>query len=379
MTFAKRTFAVLLTFILGLTAIAVPTASALEPQTMSTAQIEAEKLTDAQKFVRKIKVGWNLGNTLDAIGTTINSETGWGNPKTTKKMIKDIKAAGFNAIRIPVTWSGHVDKKGKVNKEWMDRVQEVVDYAYSQKMYIILNSHHDNSYYDVGIAGDKTKEKENIAKMMRLWKQIAARFEDYDEHLIFEALNEPRDEKSNLQWNGGTQAHRDYIAKLNKNIVTQIRAGEGYNKTRYIMCPTNAATSMTNILRNAEFPDDDRVIISVHYYKWDDFTNSDGKFSDAEKKGMETFFSELNDIFVKNGRAVIIGECGSTNRKNDSVRAEWASTFIKNGKKYGIPVFFWDNGADNEGQENYMLYNRKEGKFPHPKIISAIKKASTDS
>ncbi|MBQ7782854.1 MAG: cellulase family glycosylhydrolase, partial [Oscillospiraceae bacterium] len=101
-------------------------------------------------IVNDMKIGWNLGNSLDAIGNGMGSETAWGNPKTTKKMIDDIKAAGFNTVRIPVSWGRHTDAAGTVDESWMKRVKEVVDYAYDNDMYVILNSHHDNEYYDIG-------------------------------------------------------------------------------------------------------------------------------------------------------------------------------------------------------------------------------------
>ncbi|MBQ5330476.1 MAG: glycoside hydrolase family 5 protein [Oscillospiraceae bacterium] len=358
---------------------AMPAVSALSFDKAPVNESITAKQTDAQKFVSKIKVGWNLGNALDATGGSgLNTETSWGNPKTTQKMIKDIKAAGFNAVRLPTTWYKHVNDKGSVSVAWMKRVKEVVDYAYKNDMYVILNSHHDNSYYKVGVAGDSAQEKIYINKMRKLWNRIAVTFKDYDEHLIFETLNEPREEGSKMEWQGGTSVQRDYIFKLNKAIVKTIRNAGGKNKKRYIMCPTNAATSNTSILRNADFPDDARVIISVHYYKWDDFNDYlGGKFVEDEKKGIDNFFSELNDIFISKGRAVIIGECGSTNRNNESVRAEWGSYFVKAAKKYGIAVFFWDNNADGIGGENYMLYNRKTGEFPHKSIIDAIVKAAS--
>lgn len=330
------------------------------------------------EFVKNIKVGWNLGNALDATGGSgLNTETSWGNPFTTEQMIADINNAGFNAVRIPTTWYKHVDEKGNIDPEWKKRVKQVVDYAYNRDMYVILNSHHDNSYYKIGDAGNEEKEKATCAKMEKLWKQIANEFKDYDEHLIFETLNEPRNEGSALEWNGGTAAERDYISKLNNVIVDAIRSTGGNNKKRFIMCPTNAATSNMNILRNAEFPDDDRVIISVHYYKWDDFSgNATGNFTAAEKDGMNDFFSQLNDIFVSKGRGVIIGECGSTNRNNEAERAKWDSSFVKAGKKYGIPCFFWDNNADGNGQEHYRLYDRSKNEFPYPSIIDAIVSAA---
>ena len=95
----------------------------------------------ASELVSELKVGWNLGNSLDVFdGTGLSTETGWGNPKTTKQMIDGIKDKGFNLIRIPVTWGNHVDDSYTIDSEWLDRVQEVVNYAYDDGMYVIINS-----------------------------------------------------------------------------------------------------------------------------------------------------------------------------------------------------------------------------------------------
>ncbi|MBQ5310442.1 MAG: cellulase family glycosylhydrolase, partial [Oscillospiraceae bacterium] len=179
------------------------------------------KLT-AFDITDRMTVGWNLGNSLDAIGSSgMSSETSWGNPKTTEKMIKDIKAAGFNTIRIPVSWGIHADDSGNISSEWMDRVQQVVDYAYNNDMYIILNSHHDNAYYDInGMVSSTAVCDRNIAKMKRVWTQISLRFKDYDHRLLFETLNEPRTEGSANEWRGGTASERNVLSKLNNGIVS---------------------------------------------------------------------------------------------------------------------------------------------------------------
>ena len=195
-------------------------------------------------IVKDMGAGWILGNSLDALGTGLASETAWGNPKTTKKMIDDICGAGIKTIRIPVSWGKHCDAKGNVDKDWMKRVKEVVDYAYDNGVYVILNSHHDNTYYDIGgcVKSDDTLNK-SVNKMNKLWKQIANEFKDYDEHLIFETLNEPRTEGSAKEWSGGTAEEREVVAKLNEEIVKTIRSTGGNNAYRQIMVPAYAATS----------------------------------------------------------------------------------------------------------------------------------------
>ena len=101
---------------------------------------------DTKTFLQNMGAGWILGNSLDATGTGLGSETSWGNPKTTKEMIDAVHDAGFNTIRIPVSWGKHTSgSEYTIDSAWMARVKEVVNYAYDDGMYVILNIHHDNS------------------------------------------------------------------------------------------------------------------------------------------------------------------------------------------------------------------------------------------
>ena len=332
-------------------------------------------------IVKDMGAGWNLGNSLDALGTGLNSETAWGNPKTTKEMIDDICEAGFKTVRIPVSWGKHCDSKGNVDKEWMKRVKEVVDYAYDNGVYVILNSHHDNSYYDIGgcVKSDNTLNN-SVKKMTTLWTQIANTFKDYDEHLIFETLNEPRTEGSAKEWSGGTAEEREVVYTLNEKIVAAIRKTGGNNAYRHIMVPTYAATSSTSILRQMKLPDDDRIIVSVHAYNPYFFAmdaNGSGTFSDNDKKELDKFFKELNSIFVSKGTPVVIGEFGATNKNNLEDRVAWAKYYVSGAGKYNIPCVLWDNNSGRRsGGECFGVYSRERKEFNYPEIVKAIVQAA---
>ena len=130
-------------------------------------------------LVKEMKIGWNLGNTLDAVGGSIgvNMEMAWGNPKTTQEMIDTIIDQGFNVIRIPVSWGGQMGGAPAytVLPAWMDRVQEVVDYAYSRGVYVIVNIHHEDWHFPSEENKDAAAEQ-----LTALWTAIATRFRDYD-------------------------------------------------------------------------------------------------------------------------------------------------------------------------------------------------------
>lgn len=333
---------------------------------------------DANEFVSKIKVGWNLGNTFDATGGSgVSSETSWGNVKTTKKLITAVKKAGFNTVRIPVSWGKHLDEKGNIDKAWLDRVQEVVDYAYDNNMYIILNVHHDNGTFPL----DEKTEAATTKKYKNLWKQIAERFKDYDEKLIFEGRNEPSTEGSAKQWTGGTKAEWEVMNRMYKVFVDTVRESGGNNKTRFLMIAPYAATSTSYQAMTAlEIPDDDRIIVEVHVYNpynlalGDDMSYTD--FDANAKKELDWVFDNINKAYISKGIPVIIDECGYTNKGKQDERIKAYKYMITKAKSYGIPCVIWDNGVTGEGGEKFGFINRTTCEWYFPDLIKAIVNAA---
>lgn len=343
---------------------------------------EKQGESEAIEFVKQLKIGWNLGNSLDASGTGHRSEIAWGNPETTEDMILDIKAMGFNTVRIPVSWWTHIDMEGNVDPRWMARVQEVVDYAYTNGLFVIVNSHHDTDYYDIGgcMESEETKDR-NIARMTKLWEQVAETFRDYDEHLIFETLNEPRDVGSAQEWSGGTPQEREVIYEMNSEIVKTIRKTGGCNKDRYIMVPCYGATSNLNVLKEMELPKDDRIILSVHAYAPYNFAMNTGaggsaEFTDSDRRELDSLFNGLNDLFVSRGIPVILGEFGVTNKDNPEDRLAWADYYVRGAKQYNICCIVWDNNVNGVGSECFGLYSRKYGEWYHPELAKAYVEAA---
>lgn len=350
--------------------------------TSATAKTTASS-GNAMEFVQNIKIGWNLGNTLDSTGSWIsggptNYETAWGNVVTTEDMIKTVKNAGFNAVRIPTTWGDHVDSNNKIDEAWMKRVKEVVDYAIDNDMYVILNLHHENAWL-------KLTDKEKTAaqkKFKAVWEQICKTFKNYDEHLIFEAMNEPRTEGSAQEWNGGTAAEREIVNEYNQIFVDTVRASGGSNKTRYLMVTPYAASSSPTALKALKVPDDDRVIVSVHAYtpynmalnRWSD----EKTFTSSGKNEVDYLMKNINDIFISKGQAVIIGEFGSMNKENEAERVKLAKYYVSEAKKIGVPCFWWDNGtkcAPSEG-EGFGLLDRKTLKWWFSDLVKALTSAA---
>lgn len=319
----------------------------------------------ATQVVDEMTVGWNLGNTLDATSSGgLNAETSWGNPKTTKDMIDRVKAAGFNTVRIPVSWGIHTSGNNyKIDSAWMARVKEIVDYCIDNDMYVILNTHHDTA--SAGAAGayyypSNTYLSSSNAYLESVWTQIANEFKDYDYHLVFETLNEPRLVGTSNEWWGAWAGLNSQVSEaiscinsMNQTCLDAIRSTGGNNATRCIMIPGYAASIDGATASGFEMPEDtatDRLILSVHAYTPYDFAlNGSGTstFSDSLKSQIDSLFTSLNTKYLTKDIPVVIGEMSASNKSNSAERVKWAKYYFGKSKQYGVPCMIWDNNVFN--------------------------------
>lgn len=300
-------------------------------------------------------------------------------------MIDEVYKAGFNTIRIPTTWDGHMGEAPDytIDPEWLDRVEEVVGYAMKNDMYVILNAHHEDSWLKPQYDGlDNVKERLSV-----LWTQVAERFADYGDHLIFEGLNEPRIKGGTNEWDGGTEEGRDSLNQLNDTFVKTVRATGGNNETRTLLITTFAAQATPVAIKNLTVPDDKYVGVSIHAYTPYRFTyDSVGEswnalyFDDSCAAEINTLFSNLDNTFISKGIPVIITEYGAVAKKLDTVRGttnndevvKWASCYVSTAEKYGIPCVWWDNGYHTSGNELFGIFNRRKLSWYSPEIVKAI-------
>ncbi|MDR0300865.1 MAG: glycoside hydrolase family 5 protein [Treponema sp.] len=328
----------------------------------------------ASDLVVNIKIGWNLGNTLDA-----PNETAWGNPKTKKSNIDAIKAAGFDTVRIPVSWSHHVDRNYNINPNFMERVKEIVGYAIDNDMYVLLNSHHDETIF-------KFKNSEmavSKAAFERVWEQIAGQFKNENEKLIFEGLNEPRTKGSSAEWTGGTKEERDNLNEMEQIFVDVVRASGSNNTKRILMVSTYAASAEQAAIDGVKIPNDpsntmNKFIVSVHSYSPYFFALHEGggsvstwnKNNSNDTNGIKIPLDRAYNKFVSKGIPVILGEFGAINRNNEDARAEWAEYYVSYAKSKDMPCVWWDDGG------NFKLLNRGNNSFYFPKIKDALIKGA---
>lgn len=332
----------------------------------------------AMDIVKDMKIGWNIGNTLDSTRTDITRidapykfETAWGNPKVTQELIDSVLGAGFNVIRVPVSWTNHIGPEPEylITDSWMERVKEVVDYAYDKGAYVILNIHHEDwnyPYYD--------NLDHASAEMEAVWRQIAGVFKDYDEHLIFEGQNEPRKIGTPLEWNGGDAEGWEVVNRTNQVFIDTVRASGGSNPYRMLMIPGYAANCSVGI-QHIEVPEhDSRVIVSVHAYEPYDFAlNTNGRSEwNQDTDAIDKLMKELQTRFVDKGIPVIIGEFGAMNKDNESERAAWAEYYVSAAKKAGVPCIWWDNGLFEGDGERFGLIDRITYECRYPDLLAAL-------
>ncbi|MGN0641606.1 MAG: glycoside hydrolase family 5 protein [Huintestinicola sp.] len=315
------------------------------------------------ELLKEMHIGWNLGNSLDAVkGTGVGSETSWGNPYITRSFVEMVKAQGFDIIRIPVSWGNHfIDDSCTVDPAWMKRVREAVDYAFDGKTFVILNTHHEKWTYT---------SEENYPKasytLKRVWEQICAEFEHYDEHLIFEGLNEPRLMGTDIEWNGGNAEARTVVNKLNRDFVKTVREYGGEHKNRHLMLATYCGCSNEDVMRELEVPEgDDKLIVTVHSYMPWDFCCGDGEkdltvFEKDSKSFTEPLDSALDNVIKYCGQyPVIIGEFGCVDKDNTPERLKYIDYMLEKAGSAGMKCIWWDNGYCGVGRGNFGIFDRR--------------------
>ncbi len=335
----------------------VSMAETISEETPADVSAESMGFRSSKEIADAIKIGWNLGNTLDCYNTGktgIDTETGWGNLKTTPEMINSVKNAGFNAVRIPVTWGEHLSGD-TIQKEWLDRVQEVVDYAYNEGLFVIIDMHHDDYIWLTPNNADYAKIS---GKVTSIWKQISERFKDYDDRLLFEGLNEPRTIGSSKEWIGGTAEERAVINRLEADFVNTVRASGGKNADRTLIVTSYAASAETVALDGTIVPKDKNIIFTVHYYApWKFAEGTSTVFDVNGESELEAKFAELKSKFIDKGIPVIIDEFGCVNVADEATRTKYYKYYVSAAKAQGIKCFLWDNGIA-EGKDGYAIFSR---------------------
>lgn len=356
-------------------------------------ELSAEEITTA------MGAGWNVGNQLEGNSGGIPYETAWNSTYITPNLIHAVKEAGFNSIRVPVSYLGLIDDENgyKIDDAWLSRIKTVVDYCIAEDLYVIINVHGDgyNSVMGGWLLPDGADQDYINDKFGAVWQQIAEYFKNYDEHLIFESMNEIG------AHNSCTAELYSNINRFNQTFLDTIRKTGGNNDKRWVLVPgynTNIDQTATN--SDFKIPEDTylsadvpagehRVMISVHYY--DPWSFCGGETDDATQWGvdadqtktanwgdeafLEGQFKKCYDAFTSKGYPVIVGEYGAIDKCHADVdsayyRAYFCKSVCETAKKYGCVPVYWDNGFN--GRYGFALFNRSTCEITQPEIVEAI-------
>ena len=350
--------------------------------------------SDALVLAAKMYAGWNIGNTLEAIG----GETAWGNPRITADYVAKIKQRGFNAIRIPCAWDQYIENAEtyQISESWLDRVNEVVGYCVANDLYAIVNIHWDGGWLENNCTPDK--QEENNRKQHALWTQIANRLNHYDEHLLFAGTNEP---------NVDTAQKMVVLKSYLQTFVDAVRATGGNNAVRNLIVQgPNTDIEMTHNLFG-EMPTDvvpNRLMAEIHYYNpwtfcgmdkdeswgrmayfWGPFavSGSDRNATFGDEAEMKALFGKMKAQFVDKGIPVILGEygaitirtgLGANQEAHDKSRNLYDETVTREAKNHGLVPFYWETGRvvdrhTGELKDTYamegILKGAAAGKYPY--------------
>lgn len=343
-----------------------------DPQAASVEAIPGEirNMTSAD-LVAEMGVGWNLGNSLD---TKDSDKTAWGNPLPNEAIIDQVFNMGFRTLRVPVTWNWDMQSTAPytINEDFLNQVQETVNYGISKGMHVMINVHHDEDWLR------PTNADAPIAtpRLASLWTQIANRFEPYGDKLIFETLNETRLLNSPEEWSGGTAEGRAVLNDFHEAAVNAIRATGGNNAERHLMVSTYAASTLPVAMDALEIPNnDERVIISLHtYFPWQFTGEENGGTPNwgtaQERADLEAEFDYIrNKWVVEEGRAVILGEWGARDRNNLSMREGYAQFYVEESLERGLLPIVWDDGL------GFRLLDRPNLDWHFPSLAETIVEA----
>ena len=346
----------------------------------------------AATATKNMGVGLNLCATLEELPYDGYNKADRNNPFTFENMysaeinqltMTTFASAGFKSVRIPVTWFLHMDDPGsKIDDVWLDRVEEIVNYALNAGLYCILNLHHDSGQHEEKgswLFADWKNYESISADFKNVWTQIATRFKDYDYRLLFESFNELLDE--NKSWFVPTSENGYKAANaLNQDFVNTVRQTGGHNATRNLVVTTYSASTYEVALKAFVMPDDllpDHLITQIHSYLPAKFVTAKAdhreEFYESDIEEIDAMFALVNKYIVEKGYPCILGEYGAYPRKKDDGsinnehnihRGHHAGVYVRRSLKHGIAPMYWYNPMET--------YHYKWGKWTHEPVKDSL-------
>jgi len=346
---------------------------------------------NAQQIASSIRIGFNIGNTMEAIG----GETAWGNPLVSNALIQAVKQAGFNAIRLPVAWDQYADQKtGQISATWLARVKQVVQYCVDNDMYVLVNIHWDGGWLEKNITADK-KDAVN-AKQKAYWEQIATTLRDFDEHVMFASANEP---------DAPDAAATAVLMSYHQTFVDAVRATGGRNAYRVLVVQGPQTNIELTVKLMPTLPADKvsgRMMAEIHFYEPFNFalmtkdetwgnqayywgapnhSTTDTKRNPTwgEEDYVDAHFASLKTTFVDKGIPVVLGEFAAQRRTNltgDALalhlqsRNYYHTYVVKKAVANGVVPFFWDIGAPDD--QSGSIFDRRTTQVRGQQTLDAL-------
>lgn len=347
----------------------------------------------AAQLAKRIHLGWNIGNTMEAIG----DETAWGNPRITSELISLVKDSGFDSIRLPVSWNEYADQStAKIDDAWMMRVKEVVQICMEHNLTVLVNIHWDNGWLENNV----NRESQNAvnAKQKALWQQIATEFRDFDERLMFASANEPSVEDAEQM---------RVLLSYHQTFVDTVRSTGGKNAYRILVVQGPKTDVQKTYKLMHHLPTDtieNRLMAEVHFYSPYQFTlmaenagwgkqffywgngnhskeDTDHNTTWGEEAYIDDIFKKLQTKFVDQGVPIILGEYGAM-RRTDQLsgsalelhlrsRAAWHRYVTKSAIQHGLIPYYWDNGGTNSNA--FGIFDRRSNTVADPQTLESLK------
>jgi endoglucanase len=328
-----------------------------------------EDLT-ALELTRLMGNGINLGNTMEAYGhlslgtssEVSDYETLWGQPVTTQEMITGMKNAGFDTLRIPVAWTNmmnYEDGDYTINEAYLNRVEEIINYARNEDMYVIVNDHWDGGWWGMFGSEDTATQEKAMEMYKSMWTQIAERYKNYSDYLIFESANEELGNRLNdtdIATDSGALSEDECYEKLleiNQAFVDTVRSTGGNNEQRFLLIAGYNTDISCTVDDRYEMPTDtaqSKLLISVHYYDPSGYCINES----LESWGTKDDYDDMNESLAKMtkftdaGYGVIIGEYGALPKEGGGLKEntyEYTENILNNCDLYNFVPVLWDTNG----------------------------------
>lgn len=351
------------------------------PEKAKTTALTPQAVFDA------IKLGWNMGNHMDAISNGVSGETVWGNPLCTQATMDGLKAAGFSAVRICTTWEGHIGGAPlyKIDETWFSRVATIVDYAEKAGLVAILNTHHDENYWqDISKAYPNPAKNEQVKdQLFNFWIQVANRFKDKGEWLILESFNEIQD--GGWGWSdafkSNPKAQYDVLNEWNQVFVDAVRSTGGNNATRWLGIPGYAANpgfTMKGLVLPKDYTTENRLMVAMHDYDPYNYTLRDPlvrrfghtaerslRCDNDDEAGLRNTFDQIKAAYIDKGIPAYLGEMGCSRHEKEDLPYQkyYMEYFCKAAADHLLPMLVWDNGARGTGPERHPYIDHGTGQI----------------